>query len=81
MLIWFRQYWWFLILQQRARATVGAGFSGSLVATHLLKTANRPLLIKLIERDRDIAKEALKNEMSAAIDAERNMKYVILYYR
>jgi hypothetical protein len=31
-------------------ATVGAGFSGSLVATHLLKTANRPLLIKLIER-------------------------------
>ena len=62
-------------------AIVGAGFSGCLVATHLLKTANRPWLIKLIERDRDIAKEALKNGMSAAIDAERNMKYVILYYR
>ncbi|WP_333274892.1 MULTISPECIES: FAD/NAD(P)-binding protein [unclassified Microcoleus] len=37
-------------------ARFGAGFSGSLVATHLLKTANRPLLIKLIERDRDIGK-------------------------
>jgi len=63
------------------RATVGAGFSGSLVATHLLKRANRPLLIKLIERDRDIGKGALKNGMSAAIDAERNMNYVIIYYR
>jgi uncharacterized NAD(P)/FAD-binding protein YdhS len=37
-------------------AIVGAGFSGSLVAVHLLKTAHRPLLIKLIERDRDIGK-------------------------
>jgi len=61
-------------------AIVGAGFSGSLVATHRLKTANRPWLIKLIERDRDIGKGALKNGMRAAIDAERNMKYVILYY-
>jgi 2-polyprenyl-6-methoxyphenol hydroxylase-like FAD-dependent oxidoreductase len=62
-------------------AIVGAGFSGCLVAVHLLKTANRPLLIELIERDRDIGKGALKNGMSAAIDAERNRKYVILYYR
>ncbi|MBD0268782.1 MAG: FAD/NAD(P)-binding protein [Cyanobacteria bacterium Co-bin8] len=31
-------------------AIIGAGFSGSLVATHLLRTANRPLLIKLVER-------------------------------
>ncbi|MFM7426529.1 MAG: FAD-dependent oxidoreductase [Elainella sp.] len=31
-------------------AIVGAGFSGSLVAAHLLKTANRPLRIQLIER-------------------------------
>ncbi|MEH1978600.1 MAG: FAD/NAD(P)-binding protein [Nostoc sp.] len=37
-------------------ALVGAGFSGSLVAAHLLKTANRPLLIKLIERSHDIGK-------------------------
>lgn len=37
-------------------AIVGAGFSGSLVATHLLKSANRPLLIKLIERSHDIGK-------------------------
>lgn len=29
---------------------VGAGFSGSLVATHLLRSANRPLLIQLIDR-------------------------------
>ncbi|MBW4461153.1 MAG: FAD/NAD(P)-binding protein [Nodosilinea sp. WJT8-NPBG4] len=29
---------------------IGAGFSGSLVAAHLLKTANRPLVIKLVER-------------------------------
>lgn len=29
---------------------LGAGFSGSLVAAHLLKTANRPLTIKLVER-------------------------------
>jgi glycine/D-amino acid oxidase-like deaminating enzyme len=62
-------------------AIVGAGFSGSLVAVHLLKTAHRPLLIKLIERDRDIGKGALKNGMSAAIDAERNMNYVIIYYK
>ncbi len=37
-------------------AIVGAGFSGSLVAAHLLKTDNRPLLIKLIERSHDIGK-------------------------
>jgi uncharacterized NAD(P)/FAD-binding protein YdhS/glyoxylase-like metal-dependent hydrolase (beta-lactamase superfamily II) len=37
-------------------AIVGAGFSGSLVAAHLLKTARRPLLIKLIERHHDIGK-------------------------
>ncbi len=37
-------------------AIVGAGFSGSLVAAHLLKTATRPLLIKLIERSHDIGK-------------------------
>ncbi|MEH2051951.1 FAD/NAD(P)-binding protein [Nostoc sp.] len=37
-------------------ALIGAGFSGSLVAAHLLKTANRPLLIKLIERSHDIGK-------------------------
>ncbi len=37
-------------------ALVGAGFSGSLVAAHLLKTATRPLLIKLIERSHEIGK-------------------------
>lgn len=37
-------------------AIIGAGFSGSLVAAHLLKTASRPLLIKLIERSHDIGK-------------------------
>jgi uncharacterized NAD(P)/FAD-binding protein YdhS/glyoxylase-like metal-dependent hydrolase (beta-lactamase superfamily II) len=37
-------------------AIVGAGFSGSLVAAHLLKSANRPLLIKLIERHHDVGK-------------------------
>lgn len=37
-------------------AIVGAGFSGSLVAAHLLKTASRPLLIKLIERRHEIGK-------------------------
>lgn len=37
-------------------AIVGAGFSGSLVAVHLLKSANRPLAIKLIERRHDMAK-------------------------
>jgi uncharacterized NAD(P)/FAD-binding protein YdhS len=35
-------------------AIVGAGFSGCLVATHLLKTANRPLLIELIDRSHEI---------------------------
>lgn len=37
-------------------AILGAGFSGSLVAAHLLKTANRPLTIKLVERRRDIGR-------------------------
>ncbi len=37
-------------------AIVGAGFSGSLVAAHLLKTANRPLRIKLIERSHEVGK-------------------------
>ncbi|MBV8886220.1 MAG: FAD/NAD(P)-binding protein [Chroococcidiopsidaceae cyanobacterium CP_BM_RX_35] len=37
-------------------AIVGGGFSGSLVAANLLKTATRPLLIKLIERSHDIGK-------------------------
>ncbi|MBD3885022.1 FAD/NAD(P)-binding protein [Phormidium tenue FACHB-886] len=37
-------------------AIVGAGFSGSLVAANLLKTATRPLIIKLIERDHAIGK-------------------------
>ncbi|OKH33239.1 hydroxyacylglutathione hydrolase [[Phormidium ambiguum] IAM M-71] len=37
-------------------AIVGAGFSGSLVAVHLLKSANRPLAIKLIERRHDMGK-------------------------
>lgn len=36
-------------------AIVGAGFSGSLVAVHLLKTADRPLQIKLIDRNPGIA--------------------------
>ncbi|MEH1906444.1 FAD/NAD(P)-binding protein [Nostoc sp.] len=35
---------------------VGGGFSGSLVATHLLKTASQPLIIKLIERSPQIGK-------------------------
>ena len=35
-------------------AIVGAGFSGCLVATHLLKTADRPLRIELIDRSHDI---------------------------
>jgi uncharacterized NAD(P)/FAD-binding protein YdhS/glyoxylase-like metal-dependent hydrolase (beta-lactamase superfamily II) len=35
---------------------VGGGFSGTLVATHLLKTASQPLIIKLIERSRQIGK-------------------------
>ncbi|MEH2356632.1 FAD/NAD(P)-binding protein [Nostoc sp.] len=37
-------------------AIVGGGFSGSLVATHLLKTATQPLTIKLIERSDQIGK-------------------------
>lgn len=37
-------------------AIIGAGFSGSLVAVHLLKSANRPLIIKLIERRHDMGK-------------------------
>ncbi|MBN3938398.1 MAG: FAD/NAD(P)-binding protein [Nostoc sp.] len=37
-------------------AIVGGGFSGSLVATHLLKTATQPLTIKLIERSHQIGK-------------------------
>ncbi|MBF2028516.1 MAG: FAD/NAD(P)-binding protein [Oscillatoriales cyanobacterium C42_A2020_001] len=37
-------------------AIVGAGFSGSLVAAHLLKSANRPLTIKLIEQRPEIGK-------------------------
>ncbi|HEY9627058.1 MAG TPA: FAD/NAD(P)-binding protein [Coleofasciculaceae cyanobacterium] len=37
-------------------AIVGAGFSGSLVAANLLKTATRPLTIKLIERHHAIGK-------------------------
>ena len=35
-------------------AIVGAGFSGCLVAVHLLKTANRPLLIEPIDRSHEI---------------------------
>ncbi|MFM7576444.1 MAG: FAD/NAD(P)-binding protein, partial [Microcystaceae cyanobacterium] len=37
-----------------AIAIVGGGYSGSLIATHLLKTATRPLVIKLIERSHEI---------------------------
>src|SRR4028118_1251642 len=32
-------------------AIIGGGFSGSMVATHLLQTATYPLNIKLIERN------------------------------
>ncbi|MBD2111811.1 MULTISPECIES: FAD/NAD(P)-binding protein [Cyanophyceae] len=39
-----------------AIAIIGAGFSGSLVATHLLKTANRPLVVKLVERRSEVGK-------------------------
>ncbi|BAQ66755.1 hydroxyacylglutathione hydrolase [Geminocystis sp. NIES-3709] len=35
-------------------AIVGAGFSGSLIAVHLLKNATQPLIIKLIERNKEI---------------------------
>lgn len=41
---------------QTTIAIIGGGFSGCLVATHLLKTATQPLRIKLIERSRDIGK-------------------------
>jgi uncharacterized NAD(P)/FAD-binding protein YdhS/glyoxylase-like metal-dependent hydrolase (beta-lactamase superfamily II) len=37
-------------------AIVGSGFSGSLVAANLLKTATRPLIIKLIEGKHDMGK-------------------------
>jgi uncharacterized NAD(P)/FAD-binding protein YdhS len=37
-------------------AIFGGGFSGSLIAAHLLKTATRPLNIKLIERRDEIGK-------------------------
>ena len=37
-------------------AIVGGGFSGTLVATHLLKTATQPLTIKLIERQEQIGR-------------------------
>ncbi|MBD1909915.1 MULTISPECIES: FAD/NAD(P)-binding protein [unclassified Leptolyngbya] len=37
-------------------AIVGSGFSGSLVAAHLLKTATRSLTIKLIESSHDFGK-------------------------
>lgn len=37
-------------------AIIGGGFSGSLVAAHLLKTATQPLTIKLIERSPDIGR-------------------------
>ncbi len=37
-------------------AIVGGGFSGSLVAIHLLKTASQPLTIQLIERSRHTGK-------------------------
>ncbi len=37
-------------------AIIGSGFSGSLVATHILKAAPRPLLIKLIECRHEIGK-------------------------
>ncbi|CAD5983277.1 Persulfide dioxygenase ETHE1 homolog, mitochondrial [Planktothrix tepida] len=37
-------------------AIIGGGFSGALVATHLLKTATQPLTIKLIERSHSFGK-------------------------
>jgi uncharacterized NAD(P)/FAD-binding protein YdhS/glyoxylase-like metal-dependent hydrolase (beta-lactamase superfamily II) len=37
-------------------AIIGAGYSGSLIATHLLKKARRPLIIKLIERNHEIGR-------------------------
>ncbi|BAQ59856.1 hydroxyacylglutathione hydrolase [Geminocystis sp. NIES-3708] len=37
-------------------AIVGGGFSGSLIATHLLKNATQPLIIKLIERAKEVGK-------------------------
>ena len=39
-----------------AIAMIGAGFSGSLIAAHLLKRATQPLVIKLIERNPEIGK-------------------------
>lgn len=39
-------------------AIVGGGFSGALVAANLLKTATRPLIIKLIEGKHDVGKGA-----------------------
>lgn len=41
---------------QTTIAIIGGGFSGCLVAAHLLKTATQPLTIKLIERSRNIGK-------------------------
>ncbi|MBL1208949.1 FAD/NAD(P)-binding protein [Geminocystis sp. GBBB08] len=37
-------------------AIVGAGFSGSLIATHLLRNSSQPLKIKLIDRNSEFAK-------------------------
>jgi uncharacterized NAD(P)/FAD-binding protein YdhS/glyoxylase-like metal-dependent hydrolase (beta-lactamase superfamily II) len=37
-------------------AIIGAGFSGTMVAAHLLKTAHRPLRIKLVESSHEIGK-------------------------
>lgn len=37
-------------------AIIGGGFSGSLIAVHLLKNAPQPLIIKLIERNQEIGK-------------------------
>jgi uncharacterized NAD(P)/FAD-binding protein YdhS len=48
-------------------AIVGAGFSGCLVAVHLLKTANRPLLIELIDRSHEIGLELHTAPMTPAI--------------
>ncbi|MEH2457715.1 MAG: FAD/NAD(P)-binding protein [Nostoc sp.] len=44
-------------------AIVGGGFSGSLVATHLLKTASQPLTIKLSP----VSNAALVGEQSAVV--------------
>jgi uncharacterized NAD(P)/FAD-binding protein YdhS/glyoxylase-like metal-dependent hydrolase (beta-lactamase superfamily II) len=42
-------------------AIVGGGFSGCLVATHLLKAATQPMKIKLIERSYDMGKGVAYN--------------------